>query len=131
MGRRRDRDDDEDEKEELNLYKGAQARKETAAPEKVSGEKFLEMLDRVEPSIQSLNNSYNQFIAGAEKLPPIEKRKALDQLMASLTSSPKPTQSLQFRFQTMWTQYRTYADKWDKLMKDLESGKIKRVVERK
>ena len=132
MGRRRYGDDDEDdEKEDLNLYKGAQTRNEAAVPKAVSGEKYEEQLARVEPMILQLNNLYNQFIAGAERSPPTERRKQLDQMMAGLQLASKPTPTAQFKFQSLWTQYKTNADRWDKLMHDLETGKIKRVVERK
>ncbi|MCM0604956.1 MAG: hypothetical protein KA715_02595 [Xanthomonadaceae bacterium] len=131
MGRRRYGDDDEDEKEDLNLYKGAKQRQESGPPKAVSSEKYEDQLERAEPMIQQLNNLYNQFISGAERQPPIERRKQLDQLMVGLQLASKPTPAVNFRFQTLWTQYKTNADRWDKLMLDLESGKIKRVVERK
>jgi len=123
--RRRDRDD-EDEKEEINLYKGAVQRKEGGAASNASSEKFEDLMLRAEPMIEQINSLYNQFLSGMERTPPLERRKTLDQIMDTLAAIGKPTAANQFKYQTMYNQYRSYRDRWDKMMLDLEKGKIKR-----
>ena len=91
-------------------------------------EKVIELLKRAEPMIEQLNHLYNMFLSGAEKLPPNEKRKQLDQIMAALITMPKPTPALKFRYQGIQSQYQTYSDRWDRLLKNLEGGKIKRSI---
>lgn len=89
---------------------------------------MIELFDRMEPLIERLNSLYNQYILGVESRPPIEVRSQLDQLVAKLRSLGKPTPAQQFRFSTLNTSYVTHCDRWDRMCKDLESGKIKRVA---
>lgn len=91
-------------------------------------DKLLELFQRAEPLIEQLNSLYNQYIAGVESRPPRERRKQLDQIMAALQGLAKPTPSYQFRYTTLNASYFTHRDRWDRMCKDLESGKIKRVA---
>jgi hypothetical protein len=92
----------------------------------VSSDRFDEFLSRADPLIEQINNLYNMYIAGVEKTPPLQKRKILDQVMASLQGMSKPTPSARFKFNSMQSRYLVHKDRWDKLIRDLESGKIKR-----
>ena len=89
-------------------------------------EKLVELLDRVEPLLEQVNVLYAQFFAGVERSPPQERHKMLEQIMSSLTAMAKPTQILQFRFNTTRARYRTYCEQWSKKMKNLEAGKMAR-----
>ena len=91
-------------------------------------DKLLEYFQRVEPLIAQVNSLYNQFVAGAETRPPLERRKQLDEIMAALQGFSKPTPAYQFRYTTLNASYLTHRDRWDKLIMDLESGKIKRTA---
>ena len=86
------------------------------------------LLERGEPMIDQLNNLYNQFMAGVERAPPIAQRKQLDELFNSISQLPKNTPALRFRYDNVYSKYRTFRDRWDKLMRDLEDGKARRVV---
>src|SRR4051794_14987156 len=102
--RRRERED-ENEREE-SLRKGNQE------PSPSSGgiplEKLDEFLQRAEILIDQLNNLYNMYVAGAENLPPTEKRKQLDQIMITITFTGKPTPSLIFKCNGMVSRYTTH-----------------------
>lgn len=89
-------------------------------------DKILEWMDLATPMIEQLNNLYNQYFSGVERVPPTERRKQLDQLMFSIQNTSKPTTGLQFRSGTLVQQYNTAKDRWDRMLRDLESGKIKR-----
>jgi hypothetical protein len=117
--RRREREDEEDEKASSNS-KGTSL--------SVAHEKFDELITRAEPIIEQLNHLYQMFVLGTEKLPPLERRKQLDQLMTSLQMMPKSTPAAQFRYSSLQAQYTTYKERWEKMMKDLEAGKLKRIV---
>jgi hypothetical protein len=93
-----------------------------------STEKLTELFERVEPLIEQCNNLYNMYITGVESRPPLERRKHLDQVMTTLQMMAKPTQAYQFRFSTLNASYNTHKDRWDRMCKDLENGKIKRVT---
>lgn len=95
----------------------------TARP---AAERLPSLIAQAEPIVEQLNSLYNQYIAGIEKRPPLERRKHLDQLIATILSAGKPTPALQFRCQTLLNHYQTHRDRWDKMMRDLELGKIKR-----
>ena len=88
-----------------------------------STEKLVELLDRVEPLMEQVHVLYSQFFSGVERVPPLERRKQLDQVMNSISLMGKPTQVLQFRFRTIQTRYRTFCEQWERRLRDLESGK--------
>jgi hypothetical protein len=112
--------DDLDEDEEEVTGSG------TAAQSEDYLKKLDEMLDKVEPLVMSINSSYNQYAAGVETRPPVERVSQLEQLMNSLVVLPKPTPAYRFRFQHAQGVYNTYKTRWTKLLEDVESGKIKR-----
>ena len=91
-------------------------------------EKLVELMERVEPLIDQLNALYQMYITGVESRPPTERRLNLDQIMTTLGLMAKPSASYQFRFQTILQSYHVHKDRWDRMCKDLETGKIKRVA---
>lgn len=95
-----------------------------ASPDYVK--KLDEMLDRVEPLILSVNSSYSQYAAGVEVRAPIERRVQLDQMMNTLMLMAKPTPAYRFRYQNVQGMYNSYKKRWEKILQDLEDGKIKR-----
>lgn len=100
-------------------------------PEKAQDDtsaKIDELIHRAEPLVEQVNNLYTMFVQGVERLPPLEKRKQLEQLITTLQGVPKPNQTYSFRVTTVVNHFITFRDRWDKLMNDVDSGKIKRVV---
>lgn len=97
-------------------------------PKQSDSERFEEMLKRVESLIAQVDTGYNMFATGVELQPPRQRREQLDQLINTLQMGPRPTSTLWFRFTTIKNQYVTYVTRWDRMMKDIESGKIKRIV---
>ena len=89
-------------------------------------DKLLELFARAEPLIDQVNALYGQYIAGVESLPPLERRGQLDQLMLTLQTIHKPTAAYQFRFNSLQASYLSHRDRWDRMCKNLESGKITR-----
>lgn len=92
------------------------------------GDKFLELILRAEPLIEQLNNLYNMYFTGVEKIPPIERRKQLDQLMLSLQMMPKMNAAALFKYNNIYSKFISYRDRWEKMMKNFEDGKIKRAI---
>jgi hypothetical protein len=130
--RRREREREEREREREQEEAAALAKKRpghSAALDKGDGsvERFLELLGRAEPLIEQVNALYNQYLSGVERRAPAERRQQLDQLMMTLQTMSKPTQALQFRFNTLNASYATFRERWDRMCKDLESGKRKPV----
>ena len=125
----REREREQEEGAESSKEKARRESKANYVPEvvqSVEGDRLHALVERAEPLIEQLNNLYASYIAGVDKIPPTERRKQLDQTMTALQLSAKPTRALAFRIDGLQSKYISYRDRWDKLMKDLESGKIKR-----
>jgi hypothetical protein len=88
-----------------------------------STEKLVELMDRVEPLLDQVRVLYAQYFSGAERLPPIERRKQLDQVMNALSLMAKPTQVHQFRFKALQARYQSFCEQWERKLRDVESGK--------
>jgi len=91
-------------------------------------EKLDELIQRADPLINQLNNLYKMFAVGVESIPPNERRQHLDQLMAALQMINKPTPAALYKYNAINSKYMAHRDLWDKMMRDLESGKIKRIA---
>jgi hypothetical protein len=102
--------------------------KELDSNEQLTQEKLNELYDRAERMVEQVNGLYLQFFSGVEGHPPKVRREQLDQLMAALQIMPKPTEVYRFRYQSLNGTYVVYRNKWERQLKDLESGKLKRVV---
>jgi hypothetical protein len=85
---------------------------------------LVEMLQKCEVMMEQITNLYGMWIQGMERAPPIERRRHLDDLILKIQAAPKPTANLRFRVSEFHTKYSTYKDKWDRLLKDIEAGKI-------
>ena len=88
-----------------------------------SSDKLHELLERIEPLLEQVHQLYNQFFSGIEKRPPLERRKQLDQTMEMILLMNKPTASLQFKCTTIRTRYVSFAEQWDRRIRQLESVK--------
>jgi hypothetical protein len=125
--RQREREDEQDARisEERAL---ANARAGTSSNKEALGEKLDDLLLRADPLIEQLNNLYNIYVSGAEQIPPTERRKNIDQIMVTLQMISKPTPGALYKYTAIHAKYESYRNRWDKMMKDLESGKLKRRV---
>ncbi|MBS1962628.1 MAG: hypothetical protein JST04_10455 [Bdellovibrionales bacterium] len=90
---------------------------------------LIELLTKCEVMMEQITNLYGMWIQGLERTPPTVQRKHLEDLILKIQAAPKPTANLRFRVNEFHTKYNTYKDKWDRLLKDVEAGKV--VVKRK
>jgi transcriptional regulator of heat shock response len=132
---RRRREEREEEKQKLEAELKERLQKKNVVQLKpnvqqlakeISTDKIDEMLARAEPMIEQINHLYQMYFSGVERKPPVERRSQLDQLMAVLMAMSKPTSAYQFKFTTINNHYVSMRDRWDRLCKELESGKLKR-----
>lgn len=123
--RRREREDELDNEIRPNKLGGPQGDLGKRAD---TPEQSREMMDRADVTIEQLNNLYNSFATGIEMMPPIEKRKQLENLMASLQGSGIVVPAIKFRLSQLVAKFHAHRDRWDRMMKDIESGKIKRIT---
>jgi hypothetical protein len=90
---------------------------------------LIELLAKCETMMEQITNLYGMWIQGMERLPPNVQRGHLNDLILKIQAAPKPTANLRFRVGEFHNRFSTYKDKWDRILKDVESGKI--VVKRK
>jgi hypothetical protein len=132
--RERELEQDEEETKVRELRKGtvaAPGRGDFATLEGStdrSNDKLEDLIHRADGMIEQVSNLYNMFAVGVEKLAPIERRKQLEQVMLSIQMMSKPTPSALFKANSIQSRYQSQRERWDKLLRDIESGKIKRVT---
>lgn len=120
--RERDQEREEENKGTSEIEIGA---KPARADGQASGEgPVLDLISKAEVLVEQVQNLYHMYVSGLERLPPITQRKLLEDISAKILAAPKPTASLSFRAGSFSTKLQTYRDKWDRLMRDVESGKI-------
>jgi len=85
---------------------------------------LIDMLTKCEVMMEQITNLYGMWIQGMERMPPNERRRHLDDLILKIQAAPKPTANLRFRVTEFQNKYSTYKDKWERILKDVESGKI-------
>jgi hypothetical protein len=91
---------------------------------------FAELIREAPILIEQLNHLYQQFINGVLSLPPREVRARLDHMMVVLMNDAKPTPTSRFQFSAVQASYASHCERWDKMLRGLESGKLKRVRDR-
>lgn len=94
-------------------------------PSNESVQNLDEWLSKADTLIEQIQNLYQLYLNGMERLPPLTHRKQLEDLFShKINLAAKTSASLKFKSQQLLTKYTTYKDKWDRIHKDLESGKL-------
>jgi hypothetical protein len=126
-GRRRRREREEEAEEEERQALAKKTGKPVISDKDSLTEKIDELIRRAEPMIEQVNALYNMYMSGAETRPPLERRKQLELVMEALQGmGGVAIASYQFRFRSTLSSYIAHRDRWDKLLRDLEAGKIQR-----
>lgn len=81
------------------------------------------LMDQIEPLLEQVNTLYRQYEVGVERRPPVEQKSRLDTLFKQLTNFAKATPALRFRFNTIEQRYTTMRDRWERIIKNTESGR--------
>jgi hypothetical protein len=84
------------------------------------------MIADCEQQMDQLNAVYNQFLSNADKRPPVEQRKRLGKLIEQLVQSPKAHSQIRFKCTNTVTRFQTLCDRWDKMLRAIENGTLKR-----
>lgn len=133
---REDREDKEQEEQDVQNELGDLSSKVTSQTQQKEKEKKInyssgkldDLIKRADVLIEQLNHLYKMFATGIELRAPIERRSQLEQVMLSIQMANKPTPATLFRWSSIQSRYLVHKDKWDKTLKDIESGKIKRTA---
>ncbi len=87
---------------------------------------LVDGMEEAQKLIEHVNALYNQYLSGAINTPPSEKRRVLDRMMLTLSRAPKYTPTVNFKWGSVNASYNLHKEKWDRQLKALENGKIKR-----
>ena len=127
--RKREEEDSRDHKLKESVKGKAQPKGQNASSTTSSEPSLHQLLEKVSSMTEQVDHLYQQYIQGLEKKPPVELRKQLENHIDQLKKTPASSNSLtQFQVQNQLSKFQTYRERWDKFLKDIESGKIKRSV---
>ncbi len=80
------------------------------------------MIEESEQQMDQLNAIYNQFLANADKRPPIEQRKRLGKVIEQLIAAPKANSQIRFKCNNTVNRFQTLCERWDKMLRAIENG---------
>jgi hypothetical protein len=76
--------------------------------------------------VEKMRVKYQGFFLGLEKLPPLFERDQLERFIRVSPLNDAHRAVHKFRFQALLQRYRTLAVYWDRIMRELEEGKVTR-----
>jgi hypothetical protein len=80
------------------------------------------MLGDLSVEIGRVKNLYDQYFLGMEKLPPTIPRKDVEKTLGLLAQQAIGNTALRFRFQMLQQRWKTYSERWDKILREIENG---------
>ena len=86
-----------------------------------------ELLAQIEPLLDQVDHLHQHYVLGLEAKPPLERRGLLESLLKRLDGMQSGGAALAFRASGIRQRYATLSERWGRLLKDVESGKITRV----
>lgn len=78
--------------------------------------------------IEILRTRYDQYFMGLEKLPPERLRAKVNKVIIKSDLGTARRAALRFRFTRLVQKLRSYESMWDRMMREIETGKRKREV---
>ena len=93
-------------------------------------EQLEQRLGQIDRDLKALIMSYEKFFSGIEKREPYKERNALATLVRSLVGIhiPGSQSDIKFRLQRLTAKFNTYSAQWDRQLRLLEEGKLRRQV---
>jgi len=89
-------------------------------------EQLDQKLAQIDRDLKALIITYEKFFSGLEKREPYKERDELTKLVRSLIGVHITQADIKFRLQSMTAKFNTYAQQWDRQLKLLEEGKLRR-----
>ena len=87
---------------------------------------FQAELKDLEVKLDRLRSLYDQYFRGFEKLPPNTLRKDVEKKIRTLSLVKVKNTALRFKLQVQIQKYTTFLAYWQRTLRDIEEGKIKR-----
>ena len=79
-------------------------------------------LHNLSVQIDRLKVLYEQYFIGIEKGPPTVARRESEKLLDSLGRQNIGNTAVRFRYLTLMRRWKTYAERWDKVLREIENG---------
>jgi len=83
-----------------------------------------EELDRLEEDIRILKNKYDQFFAGIQKVPPMNDRRRVENLIYEMGKQKWRDNTRRFRFNQLLTRFNQFRELWGRKMREREEGPL-------
>ena len=80
-------------------------------------------LRALDAALRQLEAEYNMYFAGRLPRPPVESRKRVEQMVTRLDRIHIQNYADRFRFTTLQARFSTFADLWDRGLKNREVGR--------
>src|SRR5438552_11341990 len=80
--------------------------------------------------IDRLKVLYEQYFIGMEKLPPTVARREVEKLLDFLGKQNIGNTGIRFRYLGLLRRWKTYAERWDKILREIDNGTYARHVAR-
>jgi len=91
-------------------------------------EQLAQRLAKIDNDLKALIITYEKFFSGIEKREPYKERDELAKLVRSLVGVHITQADIKFRLQSLTAKFNTYAQQWDRQLKLLEEGKLRRQI---
>ena len=85
-----------------------------------------EELAKLEQDIELCRIRYDQYFTGLEKVPPELLRSRINKAIIKSKLGSARRAALRFRFMRLVQKFRTYESMWDRIMREIETGKRRR-----
>ncbi len=118
----RDREDDPDRLNEAPIPKKSLSIQPNAVQDETREMDIEDLIERAETLIERCNALYQMWRNGAEKRPPIEVKSQLDSTVRKILNHTKPTQSAKFKVGTLISRYRSYCERWERIVRQKETA---------
>lgn len=84
-------------------------------------------LKDLEVKLDRLRSLYDQYFRGFEKMPPIMLKKDVETKIRNLTKIRMKNTALRFRLQVQVQKYSTFLAYWQRMMRGVEEGRVRKV----
>jgi hypothetical protein len=87
-----------------------------------------ERLDQLEERIEQLRVLYERYFYGADKVPPVREREAVERLAREMMREPLSSTMLRYRYAQLKQRLTTYQHHWSRVMGQIEAGTYRRLL---
>ena len=85
-----------------------------------------EQLRGLEQRVEALRRAYDRYFLGLEKREPLRERQVLERELRAVPLLSALQSTTRFRFRQLLARYRTYCQRWDRIVREIEEGTYRR-----